>query len=234
MINWILPPRLLTWPKTLEQRYSSQRKIALVSGASFTSGTNQTTVAASWPGYIYERCELESVIDLSYPQMNNQYIGDSIIDAVELMSLPQKNNTFVIVMWNGIQHHTQDTQEENTESNKNWPVINGKIYDPTIITNQNISDRAQQDYKIICKTGDYLKNYNIPYAFTFYANILFPPLIPTADSLQKFYKNINADKIKKIQSYNLIPADQKLYLYDYTFFNDQFDEDGYHPNIHGR
>jgi hypothetical protein len=54
MTNWILPPRLLAWPKTLEQRYNSQRTVGLVSGSSFTSGTNQITLAASWPGYLYD------------------------------------------------------------------------------------------------------------------------------------------------------------------------------------
>jgi hypothetical protein len=230
MTNWILPPRLLAWPKTLEQRYNSQRTVGLVSGSSFTSATNQMTLAASWPGYLYERCGLESVIDLSYPQMNNQYIGDSIIDAVESMTPDERNNVFVTVMWNGISH----TQEKNNESDKNWPAINGKIYDPTMVTGQDISAIARQDYEIICKTGDYLMAHNVPYAFTFYANILFPPLLPTADGLKKFYKNIKPDEIKKIQSYNLIPSDQKLYLYDYTFFNDQFDDDGYHPDIQAR
>jgi hypothetical protein len=230
MTNWILPPRLLTWPKTLEQKYNSQRTVGLVSGGSFTYGTNQVTMAASWPGYLYERCGLESVIDLSYPQMNNQYIGDSIIDAVESMTLEKRSNVFVVVMWNGVSH----IQGKNTESNKNWPVINGKIYDPTIVTSQDISVRVRQDYEIICKTGDCLRDYNIPYAFTFYANILFPPLLPTPDDLKKFYKNIKTDEIKKMQSYNLIPSDQKLYLYDYTFFNGQSDGDGYHPDIHTR
>jgi len=230
MTQWMLPPKQLKWAKSLEQKYISPRKKCLVSGSSFTVGTNQTNVAASWPGYVYERCALEEVIDLSYPAMNNHYIGESVIDWLQTTSLKEKNDFFAVVMWNGIFNNMGKNIEVNV-----WPTINEKIYTPDYRSvKNNIFANVNQNFEIICRTGDFLKSNYIPYAFTFYANILFPPLLPTEDGLIKFYKNLSNDNITKIQRYNLIPTLKESYLYDYTFFTDQFDTDGYHPNINAR
>ena len=95
MTQWILPPKQLNWTKTLEQRYSSNRTIGIVSGSSFTAGTDQLKMASSWPGYVYERCGLEKIIDLSFPATNNQYISDSTINYLESISQQEKNNLYV-------------------------------------------------------------------------------------------------------------------------------------------
>jgi hypothetical protein len=229
MTQWILPPKHLNWTKTLEQKYSSTRTVGVVSGSSFTAGTNQLTVAASWPGYVYERCGLEKVIDLSFPGTSNQYISDSTINYLESISQQEKNNLFVIVMWNGIgpiEHvHVADID------NKRWPEINGNYYAPVYISKKDISTAADHYYNLICKTGEYLSRQQIPYAFTFYANQLFPPLLPTPDGQEQFYKYTTNNRIKKLQSYNLFPITGESYLYDYTFFNDQFGFNGYHPTV---
>lgn len=230
MTQWILPPKQLNWAKTLEQRYSSNRTIGLVSGSSFTAGTNQLNMAASWPGYVYERCGLEKIVDLSFPATQNQYISDSTINYLQSISQQEKDNLFVIIMWNGIAPIDQGNVVDI--DNKRWPEINGKSYAPVAFPRQDIPTVADHYYNLICKTGEYLASCQIPYVFTFYANQLFPPLLPTGDGQEKFYKNITKDKIKKIQSHNLFPTDGKLYLYDYTFFNDQIGPDGYHPNVH--
>jgi hypothetical protein len=213
MCNWILPPKIINWKYTLPQSHISQRPNLLVSGSSFTAiGYNDNNQAASWPGYVYERCRLNLVIDQSYPAVGNRYISESIIDTINSLSPEDRKKYFVIVMWNspnviGIPDKKHKIQNTGT---------------------------AIETYELIIKTSNLLFSFNIPYAFTLYANLLYPPFLPKRDYDINLKKFLTKSQIKDIEDKNLIPKNQKDFFYDFSFFNDMLDHDDLHPSINSR
>lgn len=218
MSDWIKPPKRIAWDHTLSQSYTCQYPNLLVSGSSFTAiGYNYDNQAASWPGYVYERCRLNQVIDQSYPAVGNRYISDSIIDTINSLTSEDFKRYFVVVMW-------------NSSDIIGTPDVNKK-------TNLDICNTgtATETHELIVKTADFLHNHNIPFVFTFYANLIYPPFLPRRDSNINLNKLLSASQIKDIENKNLIPKNQKDFFYDFAFFNDVLDqEEQYHPNINGR
>jgi hypothetical protein len=94
-MNNLLPPKYMRWNYALDQQYYCNQKQLITSGCSFTASTNQLDCAASWPGFMRDRCRFEETIDLSYPGMGNDYIYQSIMNNIN-------NESLVVVMWSGI------------------------------------------------------------------------------------------------------------------------------------
>jgi len=190
--NYIFEPKIMQWEKTLPRSHNAIKSKLITNGASFTGGTDQTICAASWPGYVYERCDTSQVIDLSWPGKSNKEIYKTTIEYVD--SIDNLDNFFSIIMWNGL------------------------------------SDQPDDDYDYILEMINYFEKLTISYAFTLYANIIFPPILPRRDCFKNFYKNVSMEKINILISKHFFPSDKNLYLYDFAFFNDMFEECQYHPS----
>ena len=68
-------PKLLKWEYSLSQKYTCPESVLITSGCSFTSSTLQLDTAASWPGFVVDRCRFNYCIDYSFPGAGNEYIG---------------------------------------------------------------------------------------------------------------------------------------------------------------
>ena len=97
--SYLSPPKIMRWSQTLSRSHTAIRSELITNGASFTVGTNQLEFASSWPGYLYERCRFDQVIDLSYPGRANIEIYDSTMEY--LQTLQSHADIMIIIMWNG-------------------------------------------------------------------------------------------------------------------------------------
>jgi len=217
-------PKILKWNWNLSQQYSSERSILITSGCSFTSSTIDLSCASSWPGYMRDRCRFEHVEDWSYPGVGNFYISQSIIEAIESKSDSEKNQCFVAVMWSGL-----DRIECVTNINQR-PKLESGSYQYKKVNTLTKSEQAMLSYKYIKATQEILEKYNVPYAFTFYMNLLFPPFIPARDNTHRFYNHVDNTIIDDLNKLHTLSSGQDC-LYDFSFYNDYIEQstDQYHP-----
>jgi hypothetical protein len=82
-------PKLLKWNHSLSQKYTCTESVLLTSGCSFTSSTLQLDAAASWPGYVVDRCRFDYCIDYSFPGAGNEYIANSILNYFQPLMIPK-------------------------------------------------------------------------------------------------------------------------------------------------
>lgn len=226
-MNFLPVPKIMQWDWNLSQKYHCDKKILITSGCSFTASTRVLNCASSWPGYMRDRCKFDYAIDWSYPGAGNRYIADSIIASIESLSEAEKQNIFVAIMWSGI-----DREEEVVQS-KQQPCINDASYQRTSVRERGTSKVIQTllSYERICKTQQYLKSHNIPFAFTFYINLLFAPCLPSRDTTHTFEPFLDSKRLKHLQSLSWLPKNPKNYLYDFSFYNHYIDQssDFFHP-----
>jgi hypothetical protein len=224
-MNLLPVPKIMKWDWNLSQKYSCDRKILVTSGCSFTSSTLILDCASSWPGYMRDRCRFDHAVDWSYPGAGNLYISDSIINYIKSLSKLEKQNLFVAVMWSGID------REENVIKSARQPCINGISYQRKRISQDSKHDQAISSYNYIIKTKQYLENQNIPFAFTFYINLLFPPCLPRRDTTHNFESFLDHTKLQDLKKFTWVPDNPKDYLYDFSFYRNYLDQstDQYHP-----
>lgn len=98
-MEWLEPPKFFRWTPQLSPQYTTTCDVLITGGCSFTASTNQTESAASWPGFVKDRCGLDLCIDTSYPGLGNFSIRDNVIQAIEQC---EYNNPLVVVMWSGL------------------------------------------------------------------------------------------------------------------------------------
>jgi len=223
-MNFLPIPKLLKWQHSLLQTHSSTKKILVTSGCSFTSSTLQLETAASWPGYVIDRCRLEQGIDYSYPGAGNEYIGDSILHHFSTVQDPEVKNYLVIIMWSGL-----DRSETKLTDINQQPKLGVTSY---------VRDQVPVDIKISAKKSadkilevyNYLTQRSISFAFSFYSNVLFSPYIPKADTTCEFDLVVDQSVLKKIKLLPWIPTDPFEFLYEYAFINNYLnDGDRFHP-----
>ena len=224
-MNFLPIPKLLKWQHSLLQTHSSTKKILVTSGCSFTSSTLQLETAASWPGYVIDRCRLEQGIDYSYPGAGNEYIGDSILHHFSTVQDPEVKNYLVIIMWSGL-----DRSETKLTDINQQPKLGVTSY---------VRDQVPVDIKISAKKSadkilevyNYLTQRSIPFAFSFYSNVLFPPYIPKADTTCEFDSVVDQSVLKQLKLLPWIPTDPLKFLYEYAFVTNDLDNgDGFHPS----
>ena len=195
-------PKLLNWASSIPQHYQTDKSILLTNGCSFTASTNQLECAASWPGFVVDRCGFDHGIDWSYPGVGNEYIGNSIIN--HLNNTNDIGKYFVIVMWSGLDRTTR-----------------GLSVDETV--------RLSADK--IFEVYNYLIKRNIPFGFSFYCNLLFPPYIPKRDSSPNFEQYLDKTTLKKIRDLPWIPREPMDFMFEFGFKHDLLAEDFFHPNL---
>ena len=214
----------MNWDWNLSQRYSCKRSILITSGCSFTASTMDLSCASSWPGYMRDRCRFEYVEDWSHPGAGNFYISQSIIEAIESKSDSQRSQCFVAVMWSGI-----DRIEYSSSINKQPKLASGS-YQYQEVNTLTKHQQAELSFDYINSTKEILEKYNVPYAFTFYMNLLAPPFLPARDHTHQFYNYINSDDLENLNRLHVLNQVQDC-LYDFSFYKNYIDSsiDHYHP-----
>ena len=214
----------MRWSHSLDQRYSCDQTILVTSGCSFTSSTTQLDTAASWPGYVVDRCRFDHCIDYSYPGAGNDYIGDSILYHFKDMTDTELSKHFVIVMWSGI-----DRVESKIANSSAQPNLGGICYSRLANTN-GASEQAQRSYDKIFEIYNYLSGRKINFAFTFYSNLLFPPYIPKRDTTKEFDNWLTQDQLNNLKKLSWVPTRPMDFLYEYAWRNDYLNHgDQFHP-----
>ena len=233
-------PKYLCWRHShLEQTYQCGYHRLITSGCSFTSSTLYLRGAASWPGFVRDRCGIDLAIDMSFPGAGNRYISDSIRYAAdELCRDADTQDILVVVMWSGldraerienIDHHTQIQQYR-------YPILGRTGYkrisdcDPQALTEQMRQDATQQSFELITGTLSWLQERGIASVFTSYANLLYPPFLPKRDTTHHWQDYLDQDRIDQLQAISWVPNQGLDYLYEYSFVHDYLETgDHFHP-----
>ena len=215
-------PKLMQWIPSL-----NPQKILVTSGCSFTSSTLQLETAASWPGYVIDRCGFNQGVDYSYPGVGNRYIGDSILHHFSNIPDSDVDQYMAIIMWSGID------RLENKILGEKMPNLNGFSYQQLLtsipISKKEKIDRALASANKIFEVFEYLTRRKISFAFTFYSNLLFPPYIPKRDTTFEFDGFLDKENLKNLRSLPWIPLQPMNFLFEYSFVNNYISEDGFHP-----
>jgi len=230
-------PKKMMWEYNLSQFYKSKKSILLTGGCSFTASTAQLDSAASWPGFVRDRCRFDHCIDYSYPGSGNEYIGDSIL--YHLSNLDNVDDYFVIIMWSGI-----NRKEKKLTGIDRMPRLGNVTYNRIMnaVNHPSITDSykkkldgeyAQESADKIIELDRYLRSRNIPFAFCSYINLLFPPYIPARDATPRFDNLVHEDVLKQLRLLNWVPENSLDYLYEYAFVNDYLKDsaDYFHPTF---
>jgi len=224
-MNHLNPPKLLNWKRQLGNCYECKQPVLITSGCSFTASTQQTESAASWPGFVKDRCNFDYCIDVSYPGAGNLYIKESIEYAVK--HLASGLNPLVLVMWSGLQR-----DEIKKSGNVGKPYLNDTTYKRTKDTDVKKSKAAmlEQSVQLIQDLATFLEQKNISYAFTSFINLLHKPYIHCIDPTYRFTEYKDKQTVKQIEKLFLPIAGEK-HLYDWAFINDGLSEDNFHPTL---
>lgn len=208
----LVPPKTLNWSWNLSQAYQCPKRRLITSGCSFTASTQQTESAASWPGFVRDRCRFEEAVDMSYPGMGNDYIRQSIMDYVS-------DDCLVIVMWSGL-----DRVAQSMSPPKAKPI--------GIISQQEKHQRIMKSFEMIQQLSYDLKQRNIPHAFTQYVNLIYPPFLPVRDTTPTWDQALDSAQLKTVATLIDIPTNSRDFLYDYAFFNNHLTQgDQFHPPV---
>ena len=219
----------MSWDYNLTQSYSTDKSILVTSGCSFTASTLQLEFAASWPGFARDRCRFDRCIDYSHPGSGNEYIGDSILH--HFSKVDDATDHMAIVMWSGLDRIENKSTSESAPGPRLDNVAYTRIVDSTPIDTATKKARCQQSIDKIVEVCDYLRNRNIPFAFSSYCNVLFPPYIPKGDTTFEFDKFTDSDTLKKLRSLPWVSTNPMDHLYEYAFVNDYGSGDGFHPPV---
>jgi hypothetical protein len=232
VMNFLPVPKIFQWEHTLSQTYSCDQSILLTSGCSFTSSTLQTKLAASWPGFVMDRCRFESCVDYSYPGAGNEYIGDSIVYHLDRIPKQDISKYLVVVMWSGT-----DRQEDKvlvfdlSSKSPLGPVLGNVCYQrKSSITDQARAEQTKRSAEKIIKLHRYLTDMGVKFMFTLYSNILFPPYIPKRDTTYEFDNYVTTSTLKNLRNLEWVPIEPMDFLYEYAFANDFLGEDYFHPD----
>lgn len=224
-MKYFLPvPKMLSWANKLKQQYKSNQKILLTSGCSFTSSTLQLEGPASWPGFVKDRCGFDLCVDYSYPGVGNQYIGDSVQYYLDQVSQEQLKDYMVMVMWSGLDRKDFKTQSDQQP----------KLGDVSYSTTQMQFDQVQSSAEKILKIHEYLLSKQIPFVFTFYANVLFPPYFPKRDTTPNFEDYLDDLDLNTLRLLPWIPDTSEKFLFEHALISGDLDRgDHFHPTYEG-
>ena len=219
-------PKILKWIPSIPQHYETNKSILLTGGCSFTASTVNFQCAASWPGFVLDRCGFDHCIDWSYPGVGNEYIGDSILHHLSNLSDNEVKKYMVIVMWSGI-----DRTAIKISNSDHQPMISSYSYIRQTVNGNNIKQSAQLSADKIFELYDYLTDRSIPFAFSFYCNLLYPPYIPKRDSTPEFNQHVDKLTLKKLQSLRWIPNKPMDFMFEFGFKYDLLADDMFHPSM---
>jgi len=221
-------PKILKWERQIPNHYSCKQSVLVTSGCSFTANTNQTEYAASWPGFVKDRCNFEYCIDLSWPGAGNLYIKESIEYTVEHLVTELNLNPIVLVMWSGLDRCEEKVYDSRKSKYKNStrPCINNTVYNRL----ESQFSMLEKSIELIQDLASFLEQKNISYAFTSYVNLLHPPYLPVRDTTYRFTEHKDKQAIAQVEKL-FLPIAGMDYLYEHAFRNDGLTDDDFHPEM---
>lgn len=219
-VNALPPPKIMSWSYNLKQTHCCNKNILITSGCSFTASTTQLKIAASWPGYLRDRCRFDYAVDLSYPGMGNDYICDTMKIYLESVDC---SNVLVIVMWSGL-------DRVYTIGGPAFNLSPSQTTQQKQISDEEKRSRAEFSWFKIQELKDFLISRNIPHAFTQYINLLWPPYLAYRDTTKSWDSWLKKDIVNQIRQCIDVPTNNKDFLYDWAFYNGYLNVgDQYHP-----
>jgi hypothetical protein len=219
-------PKLLKWERQIPDYYECDQSVLITSGCSFTANTDQTEYAASWPGFVKDRCNFDYCIDLSWPGVGNLFIKESIEYAVEHFVTEQNLNPVVLVMWSGLDRFEEKVYDKRKAKYKNQtqPCIDNTQYNRL----ESQFSMLEKSIELIQDLASFLEQKNISYAFTSYVNLLHPPYLPVRDTTHRFTDHKDKQAIAQVEKL-FLPIAGMDYLYEHAFVNDGLSDDDFHP-----
>lgn len=218
-------------------------KNLLVSGCSFTYN-NSEQHACTWPYYLKDFGQFESVLDCSLPGAGNKHIHDSIIHSVEQYKIDPAE-TLVIVVWSG---NDRDDFIVDSLALNSYPfrfnytadvsagITGGAHKDNKGNTNNTLADatkqvksaksRAIENYIHISGLYHYLSNYNFKFVFLEYRDFSLP-----ATDLNFDIRNILPSNL--VENLNRMITKPNENFYRYCLINNLLTDDNYHPTPAG-
>ena len=230
-------PRSLNWNPTLPQTHICDRGTLLTSGCSFTMPF-LTEGPDTWPGFLKDRCGFKQTIDYSWTGLVNQYIKESII--YHLDNVADFSDIFVAVVWTGLNREFIKIAEPT--SLQLDPAMHPKLGDTYYVRTGALSSddntfskehkqtMAAESAQHIFELRDYLEERNIPFVFSTYVNLLYPPFIPKRDQTHHYYGHVDKDTLNKLKEAITIPSNPMDHLYEFGFVHDMLYDDMFHPN----
>lgn len=195
--------------------------------------------AASWPGFVRDRCGIDLAIDMSFPGAGNRYISDSIRYAVDqLCRDSDTTDILVVVMWSGLDRAERVISINPCPQSQEFrcPSLGNHVYErlsdhnPAAITEQILQASTLESFDLIIDTHAYLQERGIANVFTSYANLLWPPFIPKRDTTHHWHDYLDQDKIQQLKALPWVPHCGLDYLYEYSFVHDYLETgDHFHP-----
>lgn len=231
----------------------------LISGCSFTHwpeepGSDQNIC---WPAYLCDYREDLNITNKAEPAAGNQYVGDSIVNAVI-----REKFDHVIAMWSGVSRLDYLTGLDDPDWKKlfdsygfyrrmdSCPESLGYIFSGgkmgTWYGNNVAYKMFYEMYKVssdsslahinlmeIIKTQNFLENKNIPYHFMSYVNYWTraPEVSPNGDFGVLALPELQTLIAEIDWSRWIFLNDQKDGLYELAKSNNDFQEDGFHPGV---
>lgn len=232
MKDFLSVPKLMNWQHSLSQQYVCSKSQLVVSGCSFTANTVQLQTAASWPGYVMDRCRFDQCTDYSYPGVGNKFIHDSIIYHLGHLTQEQAAQCMVIVMWSGLNRKEKIVIDQDKKI-QNSARLGKMVYIKESIDYDNFANKriaAEESAELMFDLQRVLEARNIPYVFSLYCNMLFAPYIHKRDNTFEFDKFVSNQTLLKLQELPWVPTQPMDFLYEFAFRNDCLDPvDLFHP-----
>ena len=82
--------------------YTTSYKNLLVSGCSYTWNRSEEHIC-TWPYYLRDLCNFEEILDCSQAGSGFNHTFNSVINEIENNSNITPDNTFIIIMWSGLE-----------------------------------------------------------------------------------------------------------------------------------
>jgi hypothetical protein len=220
----------MQWAHSLSQTYQCSYTHLVTSGCSFTASTVQLKTAASWPGYVMDRCRFDQCIDYSYPGAGNEYIGDSILHFFSKIPDAQIKQYMAVVMWSGIDRKVEKVIGDFMPNLDGVAYRYLQSYNQQPYNQQLRTIQAQESANKIMQVYKYLLERKISFVFSFYSNLLFPPFIPKRDTTWEFNNYLPKSLLTQLQNLPWVPDTGMDFLYEYAFANDFLNSgDYFHP-----
>ena len=226
------PPKWLQWKPQFTQTHTSNKKLLITTGGSYTASTEWFDGPASWPGYLKDFVGFDLVMDVSYPGVGNMYIMDSVQYA--LNNLPagySKDDCLVVIMWTALHYYEQPSDADQAD----YSIDNHHYqrWNDDYLKEPDLSQWVHQGANFIHRTADFLTRQNIEFSFVYYANLLWQHRLPVIDSTCRFDNYLDSDQLQLLRNLPWACTGDDS-LYEYALLNDYLDYencDGYHPPI---
>ena len=213
----------------------------LVGGCSFTYNNSEKHIV-TWPYYLRDLCNFNSVIDCSLPGAGNYHISQSVMWSIECNNF-DPDKTLVIVMWSGFQR--DDCIIDSGMLNDYPFVFNYTKNTVSAITGgiggngntkinflnnleqfKTTESRSIENFLYINSLNNFLQNKNFNFLFLNYLDYTLPNRSNEKNILNSLPKQIQ-NRYKQIMDTNVEN------IYKFCLKNNLLTDDDFHPSPDG-